>query len=838
MNKMQVVMLAVLISLQMGCLRSESGYLVKNGKMNAHLLVPEKLTKVQFENGYDPKNIKTFIPNQKGKINLRKKFKTPLLFAVKELREYFYKMTESELPVIWNGAVSVDGNHPSIQLVVRNDKEWEGKESAQSFVIQEDPSKGVIITGNTELAVLYGVYQYLEELGVKWFSPGEIGENIPKLANIAIKKRKKTYTPSFLERGISLSGIHRNHFDYSDVDQYWNVYNYEYSLWLIRNHMAFQRYILRQNLFDFNHSEGSGGHGIRAVLKAYDKKKDIKCFPLITRDDGQKRRFKFGQICFTNKKNIKKGIKLAVDYFKKQQATKNDRNSDLDEVMDSFPLGLSDNTGICECSNCKKVAGNGPHSNERLAFYYFNHVAKGLNKKMPGKKISLYYPYFELNACPEGMQIEPNIVAVNCRVIAYRKNKDDKKTYPFVKDFSENVEAIRKAGAEMRIYNYSSWHGCPQPLHFLDAVDAYKKMGYKHYHAEVMNRHEQMWPILWATAQCITNSNKSSRELLTEYCNKYYGKAGSVILKLIETMDENSRTMAMFIYGGVVGTQYIMTDSFIADGRKKLTIAIKEAKGKEKIRLELFKDTFEMFAQTAETYRAHCRSLNIRTPEAIANSQKKFAAYEQLWKTRNLAKTCSPRALFEIKRLKKSKITPTTEPKKRKQLVGKTQKDKEWLADLFAFDKVPKKIPNLFALPEIWEFKLDYKNEGLNKGWEKVNYKGKGWNKISTWNFFERQGYKSIDGYFWYRVKFKAPKFPAGKMILMRIGSLDDAGDIYINGKLAYSRKFRTTNDWQTSFEFDVTKFIKQGQKNTIAVNGFDSFGAGGLWRPSAIYTN
>jgi hypothetical protein len=71
----------------------------------------------------------------------------------------------------------------------------------------------------------------------------------------------------------------------------------------------------------------------------------------------------------------------------------------------------------------------------------------------------------------------------------------------------------------------------------------------------------------------------------------------------------------------------------------------------------------------------------------------------------------------------------------------------------------------------------------------------------------------------------------------MRIGSLDDDGDIYINGQLAYSRKMAGPDDWKSSFAFDVTPFLIPGKENVIAVRGYDSFGAGGIWRPCAIYT-
>jgi hypothetical protein len=44
-------------------------------------------------------------------------------------------------------------------------------------------------------------------------------------------------------------------------------------------------------------------------------------------------------------------------------------------------------------------------------------------------------------------------------------------------------------------------------------------------------------------------------------------------------------------------------------------------------------------------------------------------------------------------------------------------------------------------------------------------------------------------------------------------------------------------DDWKSSFAFDATPFLLPGKENVIAVRGYDSFGAGGIWKPVAIYT-
>jgi beta-galactosidase/beta-glucuronidase len=178
-------------------------------------------------------------------------------------------------------------------------------------------------------------------------------------------------------------------------------------------------------------------------------------------------------------------------------------------------------------------------------------------------------------------------------------------------------------------------------------------------------------------------------------------------------------------------------------------------------------------------------------------------------------------------------VSPEAKPQSRKELADETV----WRRELFFNAKVPETIENLFPMPDIWKFRLDYRDEGLLKGWEKSDYDDKGWQPASTGDYMERQGNFAAGGRFWYRVKFQAPEFPAGKKIVMRIGALDDDGDIYINGQLAFSRKFEGPDDWKSSFAFDITPYLIPEKENVIAVRGYDSFGAGGIWKPVAIYT-
>ena len=131
-----------------------------------------------------------------GKIFLPPEYGKALQLASLELQNFLEQMSGARLPFAWGAR---GRSESGIVLEVRQEAEWKGKESPQAFTIetQERPYPLVTIRGNTSLAVLYGVYQYLENLGIRFLAPGESGTNIPGTDGIRVVKGKKKYTPSF-----------------------------------------------------------------------------------------------------------------------------------------------------------------------------------------------------------------------------------------------------------------------------------------------------------------------------------------------------------------------------------------------------------------------------------------------------------------------------------------------------------------------------------------------------------------------------------------------------------------------------------------------------------------
>ena len=379
--------------------------------------------------------------------------------------------------------------------------------------------------------------------------------------------------------------------------------------------------------------------------------------------------------------------------------------------------------------------------------------------------------------------------------------------------------------------------GTPQPLALLHQFRMYDELGYVYYHCESMGRDEQRKIVHWVQAQLMWDASLDPDELLQTFCMDYYGDAGKDVLDVLMAMDARCRRMDRIILGSLGVTQSLMPQELCENGRDILAAAMRKVRGRERDRLARFRSTFEMLSLRAEAARACYTAMDARTKRSVKDGMKALDAFEEHWEDEDLSLTCSPaikgRTLFLRKVMEdiEGPIVPTAA----KNLV---EADTEAVVEeAFARVERPKTLANLVVLPEVWKFKPDLQRRGKELGWATVDFDGGGWNDLSTWNFYERQGYDRYDGAFCYRVRFDAPQFPAGKKILLRIGSLDDEGDIYVNGKLAYERRHTRPLNWKTSFAIDVTDLIRPGSVNTIAVLGNDEYGMGGLWRPSVLYT-
>jgi sialate O-acetylesterase len=137
-------------------------------------------------------------------------------------------------------------------------------------------------------------------------------------------------------------------------------------------------------------------------------------------------------------------------------------------------------------------------------------------------------------------------------------------------------------------------------------------------------------------------------------------------------------------------------------------------------------------------------------------------------------------------------------------------------------------------LSGVWKFKT-----GDEEEWSWPAFDDSKWQDIKVPLYWEAQGYRQYDGLAWYRMKFKDSPELAGKRIVLLLGRIDDADEVYLNGELigrtgSMNRRMgraNLTNEWQLLRAYVLPpSLLKQDGENTVAVRVLDVWQHGGIY--------
>lgn len=139
-----------------------------------------------------------------------------------------------------------------------------------------------------------------------------------------------------------------------------------------------------------------------------------------------------------------------------------------------------------------------------------------------------------------------------------------------------------------------------------------------------------------------------------------------------------------------------------------------------------------------------------------------------------------------------------------------------------------------------WAFRPDPQNEGLAQGWHLPQFvPDAAWTNLTVLTFWESQGFEALDGWAWYRLTVDVPEAWRGQPVFLSFEGVDDAYELYVNGRLAGRGGDIATR--QTAFEerktHDLSAFVQPGEKCVLAVRVYDWYGAGGIFRPVTLRT-
>ena len=130
-----------------------------------------------------------------------------------------------------------------------------------------------------------------------------------------------------------------------------------------------------------------------------------------------------------------------------------------------------------------------------------------------------------------------------------------------------------------------------------------------------------------------------------------------------------------------------------------------------------------------------------------------------------------------------------------------------------------------------WKFKIDPMSDGHKRKFYEIAFDDSLWKNFKIGIEWEAQGYKGYDGIAWYRLKFKMPEKMDHNAVELHFEAVDECAWVWLNG-IYVGQHDLGPNGWKTPFWIDVTKEIKWGQENVIAVRIQDTARDGGIWKP------
>ncbi|MCM8759356.1 MAG: DUF4838 domain-containing protein, partial [Candidatus Omnitrophica bacterium] len=255
------------------------------------------------------------------------------------------------------------------------------REKRKELYVISGSNDKLLISGNSETAIMYAVYRYLEILGYRWFFPGENWTIIPQLKKINVSVNL-VEEPAFIQRDFFGTGGFGGRLP---IDPEMKLQK-RWEEWKKKNYLGGEIRI--------------SGHAGEAFNTAH-KNILLQHPEYLAEINGKRQPWSPGtKPCYSNPGLIELYVKDRVNQLKRQVDTDPDGPG-------SFAVSVepSDGGGHCECENCRKIG-----SVSDRVFSLANHVAKEVAKQFPKRYVSLL-AYNEHAAVPS-IELEPNVYVV------------------------------------------------------------------------------------------------------------------------------------------------------------------------------------------------------------------------------------------------------------------------------------------------------------------------------------------------------------------------------------------------------------------------------------------
>ncbi len=651
---------------------------------------------------------------------------------------------------------------------------------------------GIHAAGLTPEGTQNAVYELLEQQGVRWYMPGELGRVIPQSMTVRVERQRTVQAPSFAYR--RLQNVGRGH-----------------TIWGDR---------VRQG----GESRSTGGHNLPG---------------------GVPRGTEGRQACLSGV-YAPGGVEAVVEHIR----------SRYEPADEEFHIGMGprDGHGYCECEGCVELDGDvhdpwhGDTSVTGRYIWFFNRVLEELEDDYPNLHIAWYVYARHRMPPPEGIEPNPRIVHVFAPIMLDRIRGMDNPMSPDRHGLRWVID--RWSEYEPNYMYYRGYYynlASPQfPFSQFDRIRTETPAFYERNFAAMRVETRPSWsvhtPSLYLAMRMMWDVNTDVDALLEEFYEKFYGPAREPMQSYHERLEAAFRDTPYF-----TGSAYSKVSIFLGHPRRdELRALLDEAAEKA----EEYEDS--VYAERVAAIRIGWDRFDAFLDMMEARREFDFAsALASFNEVNRLGEKMGDYVLEEedVRRTTRSRSIPKL--LEAREAAGGFNNRFFRHAVETGYERTVEKGQLVAGLPDEWDFLLDPVRIGEIAGYYRKGEIGGNWQRKKTTSAtWSDQGLHYEKGPAWYRTEIVIPEEFQGRPIYLWFGGVHEQAWVWVNEKyLGSSDKpehglpgmpgsFR-------AFDMDASNAVTFGSEvpNTVAVKishestRLGELGLRGIFAPVMFWT-
>ena len=583
-------------------------------------------------------------------------------------------------------------------------------------------SADAVLIAGAEEGIGYAVTELLEQLGCRWFMPGDLGTVIPQRKTLELKEQSTAQTPSFAARWFQMP------------DRDW------------------------QQRMRCGGPSFPGGHGLPAPKVALNKTTkqidDPEAAGYYALYKGQRTT---RQHCVSNPKLVE----FAAAHVK--QLRKAGKGP-------AIGMGPNDGAGFCECERCRALDGGDfdPFSNELSVtdryIWFFNEVLKRVEGEYPDTKLA-FYIYHTYMRPPKRWKPDPRIMGALAPIALDRVHGFSN---PIAPEKSYARWLYQEWGKLLpELYDRGYWSNLADPgfpfiiVHRLrDEIPACHALGVKGWRVETFPNYAPQFPSMYIAARLMWDHRADVDALLKDCHEKFFGPAAAPMGEYLTLMDAALRD-GDFATGCAWDMPHFYPPALRAKARGLVQRAaqLAPAGSDYAARVKLITQTLDMLDAFNTMLDARVR---VDFVTARSELDKLDAVANELMAIKPVAMVSAGRFSTYVNYMRRF-YRPCTEQ---------------------GFKRVTDGNQLVAAAPDEWQFQIDPAKLGEDIGLWRPENTGGNWQRLKTSSSsWSNQGLRYYKGLAWYRTTVEVPAKFAGQRVFLWCGGVDEAAKIWVNGR-------------------------------------------------------